>query len=246
MPPLPQRHAAPPRWLVILASIPIVYHLASVTLCALAAPSGPWPSNEGMSMAMPPPAAQYAHEQIGLTYLRTVKLTHNYHFISNRGGMPDAYLEIRLENEAGELVKSVRLPDPEAPALVRKRQALLVRWLTDDQPVMPPASEKIYAPGTEPPRLPIWDFSEERRLIMREVSELEIPRNRGPVFRPTDWSLIIVRSLARHYCRQHGAAQAQVIRHSREATPPSILLQPQTQRLEVPETLVSDYGRIAR
>ena len=47
MPPSPSGPAAWPRRLVVLASAPIVFHLGSVLLAAVAAPSGPWPTGRG-------------------------------------------------------------------------------------------------------------------------------------------------------------------------------------------------------
>jgi hypothetical protein len=233
-----------PRWLVALASVPLVYHLGSIGVGALAAGSGPWPTGDGVAMAVPPPAAAAIHESAALPYLRAIGLTHNYHFPSNRVGGPDAYLEVRLEDDAGQFLKTVRVPDPDAPPMVRQRQAQLIRWLIDDQPVAPPRNEVIYPPGQLPPRVTIWEVEEGRGLVLAEISEVEVPRNR-PVFRPTPWSLVVVRAIARHECRTHGAAHARVVRHSRSPVSPEVLLMPQAVPAAIDE-LVSDYGRFSR
>jgi hypothetical protein len=233
-----------PRWLVVLVSVPIVYHLSSVILGALAAPSGPWPTPDGPAPAGAPPAVVSLHESAAQPYLRATRLTHNSHFPSNRVGTSDAYLEVRLENEAGQHVRTVRLPDPHAPPMVRQRQAQLIRALVEDQPVAPPASERIYPPNQLPPTVPIWDITQPGRLALVEVVENEIPRNR-PAYRPTAWSLLVVRSCARHLCRVHGASHARVIRYSRDPISPEVLLSAGS----VPESideLVSDYGRFPR
>jgi hypothetical protein len=103
--------------------------------------------------------------------------------------------------------------------------------------------EKIPAPNREVPKVPIWEGEEgnERKLTLTWVPENEIPRNR-PVFRPSEWSLIVVKSLGRYLAREHGAARAEVVRKSREPIPPRVL-----QEREAPppqEDLVSSYGRL--
>src|SRR5262249_37168564 len=151
--------------------------------------SGPWVTMDG-GMAAPPPLAGAAYDHVGQPYLRLIKMTHNYHFNSNHPGTPEAYLEVRLQDGEGRDLKTVRVPDPGANAWVRQRQLLLTRWLTDDVPVMPPQGERIYAPGQEPPTVPVWEPVENRKLTLRSVPEMELPRNR-PVFRPSEWSLLL-------------------------------------------------------
>jgi hypothetical protein len=62
---------------------------------------------------------------------------------------------------------------------------------------------------------------------------------------PTEWSLILVRSYARYLCQKHGAASAEVVRHSRETAPPLVLLMGEPP----PDTindLVASYGDLSR
>src|SRR5262249_31743190 len=47
-----------PPWIVILASAAVVFHLFAVVVLAVAAPSGPWPTSFGTSMALEPQFAQ--------------------------------------------------------------------------------------------------------------------------------------------------------------------------------------------
>jgi hypothetical protein len=75
------------------------------------------------------------------------------------------------------------------------------------------------------------------------VPENEVPKDR-PVFRPSEWSLLVVRSLTRHLCALHGAAAAEAVRHSREALPPRILFE--RELLPQMEDLQSNYGRLPR
>src|SRR5262249_17355408 len=151
--------------------------------------SGPWPMGEGPDMAPPPIMVETAQQQLALPYLSWLKLTHNYHFPSNRVGLPEAFLEVNLLDEEGEVLQNLRFPDPKAPTSVRRRQALATRWLIEDQPVAPRQGERIPAPGSKVPEVSIWEQvpGETRRLSLEKVPENEIPRDR-PVFRPSAWS----------------------------------------------------------
>jgi hypothetical protein len=235
-----------PNWLVALASVPIVFHLGAVVLGAVVTTSGPWPGRDGPLIAVPPPTAALVHDYSGTRrYLQAVGLMHDYHFGSNRVGNPDATLEVVLEDEAGMPIKTVRVPDPDAPLFVRQRQAQLMRWLVEDQPI-PPAGggERIFPPGKLPPRVPMWDQVGFLRLTLVDVPEPEVPRGQT-IFRPTPFSMVVIRSIARHACRVHKAAHARVLRHSRDALSPQGLLEPETipERME---NLISDYGRASK
>jgi hypothetical protein len=234
---------------VVLASAPIVYHLGAVLLGAVVAPSGPWPGGpDGPLIAVPPPTAVTVHDYAGTRrYLQAIGQTHDYHFGSNRVGNPDAWLEIVLEDEGRLPIKTIRFPDPNAPLFVRQRQARLIRWLVEDQPVaLPMGGERIFPPGKLPPLVPFWerDTTRPRHLVLSRVPEPEVPRD-GMVPRPSPFSMIVIRSIARHACRIHKAANARVVRHSREALSPEALLEPRA----IPENiddLISDYGRASR
>lgn len=238
----PPAATALPNWLVVLASVLIVFHLGAVVLGAVVAPSGPWPTPEGGQVADPPPSAALVHNHSTRQYLQAVGLNHDYHFSSNRVALPDAYLEIKLDFEDGRAPKTVRLPDPGANPIVRQRQAELIRWLVVDQPVTPlMGGERIFPPGKKPPLQPLWEMHDQRHLELVRVMEMEVPRGR-PSYRPTAWSLVVVGSVARHACRAHGASGARVVRHSREALSPLGLLDRRAIPGEMGE-LVSDYGR---
>lgn len=234
-----------PRWLTRLLSAAIAFHLSALFIKVLAAPSGPWLTNEGPGMATPPQLAFTLNEQIARPYLKPLKMTHNYHFASNRSVTPRARLVVRLYDAAGEVVETLQFPDPKACIAVRHRQELLTRWLVDDQPVQAAPGEYIPAPGQAAPTVPIWDLgSEPRQLRMQRVPEHLVPRDR-PVMRPSDWSLLLVRSYARYVCRAHGAAEVEVVRHSREPLAPAVLMSREA-RVEGFEELVSNYGRLSK
>jgi len=232
--------APPSRPLVVVASAAIVLHLGAVLANVLAAPSGPWPPT-GMT-ATPPQLAHSVNRQVAPHYLAPLKLTPNYHFASNRPGRPGAWFEVRLTDEAGRAVKTVRIPDPAAPPAVRHRQALLALALADDMPVAPPGMEAVAAPGREVPTVLIWDHVGERELRLRSVPAHLVPRDR-PVFRPSDWSLVLARSYVRHLCREHGAAKGELTRHTREAIPPAVLFEDDVPPDAFGE-LVSHFGEV--
>jgi hypothetical protein len=213
---------APPL-LIIGGSLAILFHLGTVIIHALAAPSGPWPSPDGMSMAGPPSFAQALDEPLVQSYLKPLKLTHNYHFGGNRPIAPGVSLEVRLKDAKGELLTTVRFPDPQANAWVRYQQGLFAQGFVPDQPIVPPAGEAIPAPNQQVRMVPIWDLAGEQSLHLRRVAEHLIPRDRQ-VYGPTQWSLVLVHSYARYLCRTHKAASAEVVRHSRETIPPTALL----------------------
>ena len=56
------------------------------------------------------------------------------------------------------------------------------------------------------------------------VPQFFIPRTRGQVERPSDWSLILAHSFSRYLCRTQGAASAEVIRRSRDPVSYNVLL----------------------
>jgi hypothetical protein len=215
-----------------------------VVVLVLAAPSGPWPTSFGSSMAAEPQFAQGISNATTRNYLMPLKMTHNYHFPSNRPAPPGVFFEVRLKDETGELLKTIRVPDENASFWVRHRQSLLAQALADDQPVQPRAGEVVAAPGKQVQTVDIWDTAENNTLRLRSVPEHLIPRER-PVYRPSEWSLVLARSYARYLCRVHGAASAELIRHTREPVLPAVMF------LEDPpagtfDELVSSFGELPR
>jgi hypothetical protein len=244
-PPSPPDSAPIARWAVLAGSLLIVFHLGTVAIHVVAAPSGPWPGMEGSEPAPPPQFSVLADENVAAPYLTRLKMTHNYHFPSNRASAPGAELEFRLCDEEGEVFKTVTFPDPKASAAVRRRQALALRWFTDDRAIQPPQGEKIPPPGGKIPEVATWDDveGEMRKLNLTWVPEIEVKRNR-PVFGPTEWSLVVLRSFVRYLCQVHGADNAEVVRTSREPIPPRILFEREVPPLM--DKLQSNYGRLSR
>jgi hypothetical protein len=221
----------------------IAFHLGAVILWVLAAPSGPWPMLEGPNMATPPQFA-FSLSRPVRDYLKLIKMTHNYHFLTNRPGNPSAYLEVRLKDEAGNELATVKFPQDEANFWVRHRQSVLVGWFTDDIPVPPPQSEVVAAPGQQVPTLAIWDSVGPRQLQLKTVPQHLVPRGQ-PVYRPSEEALLLARSYARYLCRRHGAASAEVVRHSREPIHPIVLFTHSPEPGAV-DDLISDFGELPR
>jgi hypothetical protein len=250
-----------PRWLIILGSLAIVFHFFAVGVVVLAAPSGPWPSMEGPSMAGPPQFAQTlltrnnfdpATRKIKpekdpnlLGYLRLVRMPHHYHFSTNRPEQPGAYIEARLKDEAGQPITTLKFPDPNANFWVQHRQDILARALANDEPVQPPQSEIIAAPAQETRKVTIWEPAEGggRSLKLKTVPEHLVPRDR-PVERPAEWAVLLAQSYARYLCRSHGAASVEIIRHTQFPIPPSVLfMEPQAGAFD---ELASNFGEYSK
>lgn len=233
-----------PTWLLVLGSLAIAGHLLVFAVSVLAAPSGRWWTPLGPDMALGPEFALSIDMVTRPNYLRPLKMTHNYHFDTNRAETPGVYLEVRLKDESGAVKDTLRFPEKDANAWVRHRQGLLA-WhlLQGDQPVAPPAGEVIPAPGQRAD-VQFWDMAQGDRIArLRTVPQHLVPRDR-PVFRPSELSLVLARSYARHLCRAHGAASAEIIRHSKDQLSPVVLIQ-----ADVPgatEEFVASFGELPR
>jgi hypothetical protein len=241
--PIPTTKRAP-RWLIAVASAAIVFHLSAVLLRALAAPSGPWPTPQGGTLAPPPAFALALYQWLPGEYLQALQMTHNYHFVTNRPGQPALSFEVRLRDAAGKEVANVRFPDKNANYWLRHRQTLLANALSLDEPAAPPQMEAIPGPNQRVPTVPLWDMAPDKpgRLELKNVPQHLIPRDR-PVMRPSEVSLLFVRSYARYLCRVHGAASAQVIRHHQDPIPPDVLSADNVPADAFDEVL-SNYGEL--
>ncbi len=243
-----------PGWLIFLGSLVILFHLFALSLYVLAAPSGPWPAGMGVSMAEGPQFAVFINNKAPFSiagknvrladYLGVLKMSNNYHFVSNRPSLPGVRAEIKLKNDRGDVIKTVLLPDPKANFWVQHRQSLLVRALADDQPVEPPGSEPIAGPGKPVAKVEIWDGTGEWSLVIRSVPQHLVPRDR-PVMRPSNLSRLLARSYVRHLCRETGAVSGEVLRTTRDPIMPNLFgmedFPPGTFG-----TLVSNFGEMSR
>jgi hypothetical protein len=234
-----------PRWFLVIASLAIVFHFVSVLSGALAAPSGPWPSQDESIMVDPPAFAASLKRTVGPSYLSWLKLNHDYHFQSNQPNPVGVYFEVRLKDEVGKEITTLKFPDAEANALVRSLQQDLARWLISDESMLAPGAEKIGAPKQAPPSLLMWNSEDGRTSTLEKVPEHLIDRDRN-ILCPSDWSLLLVRSYCRYLCRKHGATSAELIRHIRNPIPPSVLNNNDEDQPEKSEDLVAYYGDLPK
>jgi len=234
-----------PTWVMVIGSLAVAGHLSIIAVSVLAARSGPWVGPFVSDWAEPPWFARTLDPLTRDRYLRPLRLTHNYHFLSNRFEIADVYLEVRLKNEAGEVTETVRIPDKEANPWAQHRQDLLARHLLDgDRPVPPPAGEVLPAPGQRAPTIQYWRQGPDRILRLHTEAQHLVPRN-APLLQPSEFSLTLARSYARYLCQRHNAASAEILRHSRLPLSPVVLLQ-QEIAPEATEEIVASYGEMSR
>lgn len=231
-----------PRWFVVVGSLAIAFHLFAVVVNALAAPSGPWPNMEGAGgmEVMPPQAAFSINQWISRVYSDPLKMTNNYHFNSNRPGLPGVYFEVKLKDESGQEVATLKFPEKDANFWVRHRQAQLANGLGNDMPVQNQQGEVIPAPNRPVPSIAIWDMVDNQKLKIKSVSQNMMPRDRQ-VMRPSQWSMVLAASYGRYLCRTHNAASAEIIRHNKQPIPPAVLFMNNFQSGAF-DDLVSNYG----
>src|SRR5439155_9970192 len=166
-----------------------------------AAPSGPWPTPFGTSLALGPPFAGRINSVTTRAYLEPLRMTHNYHFTGTRLDLPAVKFEVRLKDDQGLPLETLEFPSPKANGWVRQRQELLAQELSDDDPVQGPRGEVIPAPATKMETVRIWDMVPGVNVLKLRPAPLHlIPKDR-PVFRPRDWSLLLARSYVRYLCR---------------------------------------------
>ncbi len=233
-----------PTWQLAVGSVAIGGHLLAVLAMILAVPSGPWPASDGDSLATPPQFAYSLNNLFPISYLRGLGMAHHYHFGSNSPALVGVSIELRLEAADGSPLGTLALPDQRCNWWVAHRQALLARALADDLRVFPPDGEMVAAPGHALPSSPIWELSPSGGLELRNLPEHLIPRER-PVFRPSDKSLLLARSVARYVCRHYGAARVEVIRRTQQPIPPAVMFLPSSPVGEAVGELVSNFGKFA-
>lgn len=237
MPSSPNTRVRPfPVWLQIVGSGIAVGHLLLIGLYALAGQSGPWWYDIGPNDFGPPsgasnsPGPQFATSvSANFTmpyYLQPLRMTHNYHFQSDRRPDYAVYFEVRLKNELGDVVKTLKFPDEKAVFWVRHRQEILAQNLTPPEIARGPrGNEKLAAKGQELPKVEIWVQEDNLSMRLKPVEETD-DRLRAPHEEPSPWTRVLVKSYLRHLCRQHQAHSAELIRSSRRTVLPSDLFAP--------------------
>jgi hypothetical protein len=228
--------------LIIGGSVFAVAHLLAVGLYALAAQSGPWPTNFGASESPGPAFAGEISTKVTYPhYLSHLRMTHNYHFASNRPAPFAAYFEVQLKDNKGIVIKTLKFPDEKANFWVRHRQQILAQGLAEDQPVQL-GTEVLGAAGGTVPVIEIWEPGEGNVLRLVKKEKNLVPRDR-PVVRPSEWSKLLAQSYLRYLCKEYQADSAELIRHSRDLVMPMDLFVP---RPDAFNELQSNFGEYRR
>jgi hypothetical protein len=234
--PSPDPPRALPRWVVVAGSVVIAAHLLAVGAHVLAAPSGPWFVPQLGPLPADPPQFALAVDEVAVpNYLEPAKLLAHYHFSSNRlSQQPGARFTVRLTDSSGKHLKTLEFPDKEANPWVRHRQELLAKALANDD--VQPLPEGVRLSGQPGGRkVEYWLPETETRWTLQVVEEhklhkivkdLRDQKKLPPMMdlvRPSDWAMLVARSYARHLCREHGAARAEVIRTTQMPPRPELL-----------------------
>ncbi len=232
-----------PRWVRIAGSLAVGFHFLVIGALAIGAPSGPWHTPVGPSMAIGPHFVKPVTDIAVENYLQPLRMTHNYHFASNRTAMPGVYFEVTLRDDKGQFINKLKFPEEKVNPWVRHRQTLLAQGLAEDQPIEPQGTEIVSAPNKKIQTVTIWEPGPSS-MTLKKVPLHLIPRDR-PVASPAEWSLVLAQSYMRHLCKQHRAASAELVRHSREPVMPAYLFAP-----ELPpgafNDLVCNFGEYRR
>lgn len=206
-----------PSWLKFVGSMFAVWHLLAVGMWALSARSGPWPAPPpyGVSEQEGPQFATSISGHVTFPfYLKPLRMTHNYHFASNEPANNAVFIEVNLKNEMGIVVKTLKFPDDKANFWVRHRQRVLVRGLSEDQPLPPQPTEKIAPAGQVAKPVEFWEMTEPGIFRLSKKPANQVPQDR-PVDRPSDAGKVLAESYMRYLCREHNASSAELIRHHR-------------------------------
>jgi hypothetical protein len=218
----------------------ILFHLLALGAHVLSARSGPWWSPFGRSPAEPPQFASAISSRVFPWYLQPLRMTHDYHFATNRTDSAEAKFEIVLYDRAGRVVQTLNFPESGGNPWVRHRLDLLAQNLIEDTPIMPPQSESVAAPKKLTRTVEIWEPKEGGPYYIRRIPEHSIPRNR-PVYSPSAWSALVAKSYVRYQCRLHDAASGELIRRSREPVEPSYLIVPAPPDFQ---EMVATFGKV--
>jgi hypothetical protein len=221
-----------PRWLVVVGSAVILFHLTAIIIPVLDVPSGPWFGPEPRGEA--PKFTESARELSSL-HSEYFRVAHSFHFVSNQpDNHPGVEFAVLLKDEQGNLMETLHFPDANANPWVRHRQEVLASELAPDFPLPPQGSQVIPPAGAQVPTETVWMLPPERRaddppltqsveghevqLWVKDEKQHLLPRNRT-LYQPTPLAQVLVRSYARYLCRTHGAARAEVVRLTRENIP---------------------------
>jgi hypothetical protein len=235
-------------------SAAVAFHLVAVVAFALAAPSGPWLTRYGPSPALGPQFAESVASVTTNHYLKPLRMTHRYQFITTLPETVGIFFEVRLKDAKGGLLRTLRFPEPSANPWVRHRESLLALGLAGDREVeVQGPTERIPAPN-KADLVSYWDDSQKNVWhlktvpandlvrVLAERREKAAPQPPTPLNRPSERAVMLANSYCRYLCREYGAASAELVRHSRNPIGPEAMFDPQA--LALSPTLVSHFGEV--
>ncbi len=232
--------------LQIVGSVLIVLHLIALGTLVLAAPSGPWwTPMGGQEFFMPPQFAQSINSVTAENYLKHLRMTHNYHFRSIRPGSPEVELEARLQMKDGT-EKVIVLPDQSANAAIQRRQRLYLQWIIPDVPVEVPREERIPAPGEKPPEFRYMEERPDGTMTLKSIeahrAKAMIPSPMVP--QPTEMTMLVLRSYARHLKRKYDPKSIRLIRRHWNPIPPAVVMNRQNMPMNMIQKWTADFGEV--
>ncbi len=236
-----------PGILSAIGGLAAVAHLSAVAMLALAAPSGPWPFENGLSFSPGPQFATAAAVNVVYPYYLTpLRMTHNYRFQTNNVAVTEIYLEVRLKDEFGNVTHKLKFPDDKANYWVRHRQKLLAQALGEDQPAQDAPTDYISQAGNVVKRMPTKEIWEEINGVLHLKRVESVPRDRS-YFRPSPTAKVLAESYMRYLCNEHKAASAELVRFSKQAVMPIMLFVNEDEmRRRLPPVLESHFGEYRR
>jgi hypothetical protein len=239
-----------PGWLVGLISLGVAFHCFALVVHVVAARSGPWvvPPPIGVTPVEAPPFSAPIANVVAPPYLNPLRMTHNYHFMTNRPEVYEVTFEIRLKDSKGRVTTRRKFPDPEANPWVRFRQELLAQELFEDSPVQLARGEVIPAPGQKMRIVTYWDQGpKETEMKLVQSPEHLAPKMRE-LYMPRQWSSLVARSYLRYLLRQNEtAASAELVRYAKNPVLPENLMMPERELLEGTFTeYAANFGEVKR
>jgi hypothetical protein len=208
-------------------SVFAMFHLLAVGLWALSAQSGPWflpRFNRAAESLGPQFATVVSSDFTRPYYLEPLRMTHNYHFESNKVQKPGIYFEVQLKNAEGLVIKTLRFPDEKASFAIRHRQEVLAKGLASDLPPLERGTQAIAPPNAEAKKMEIWEGDKEGVFRIKLVDKSEAQEKQA--WRPNPWSKMLAHSYMNYLCREHKAASAALVRFTQQQPIPSYLIWP--------------------
>lgn len=201
----------------LLVSVAIIFHLAALAGLVLSTRTGPWAMPDGdIGIAHAPFFAERIFDSTR-GYRQALRLTEDYRFSSNLRPDSDNQVEIRLKDKDGKVIKTVLLPQSNSWLGSYQREQLIANLLSKNEAVDAPEGEKIPPPGQQVPMASYWKAQGSNKLWKLEITPEHLLPREEEMARPTDLSVILAKSLARHAQKKYGGESADVALRSKQS-----------------------------